>query len=383
MADAKIHYHQGPGDYPQPDFSAYQIRATGNDDPPFPPDPTQIKSILILKLDALGDYLLHTPFFSYLRKFYPHAKITLVCVQENLSLVETNPAFDTITPLPFPSGADQRMKMMFGMELQSHASAPFDLIIVPRWSEDWHHAGVIAHSVGAPYRLSYSAQSTPMKRQYAQQHDDYFTHVIDDTRPAHEVWRGMQLLHALGMEMPPITDIRQELHTTMDDTAIIDALFTGKNYPRPWIALGVGASIAHKRWPGEKFAQLVAQLDNTYGGTVFILGHGEEDAAAAAAILNKSNKSVNCVGNLSPRTSGTLIQQCDMMVTNDSFALHAAATVGTPAVEVVGHPADGNPDTEYLPWRFGPWGIPFAWVQPVTCGGSACGMADYLNEVKC
>lgn len=381
MITAQMHLQRGPGDYPAPDWHGYSVRAVLSGSASFPPAPAGIRSILVLKLDALGDHLLHTPFFAGLRQFYPQAKITLLCVKENLNLAETNPHFDHIITLPHAAGSDQRMNLMFAMQLQSHEAAPFDLIILPRWSEDWHHAGVIAQTLDAPYRLSYSARSTPLKQKHALHHDSYFTHVIDDERPAHEVWRGMQLLHALGMKIP--TDIHTSFYLTDADHAKIDAMLDGKDYPRPWFALGVGASLDHKRWPAEKFATLADHLQIQYGGTIFLIGNGSKDEAAAAAISRNRKDCVNCTQNLMPRETGALISRCDMMVTNDSFALHAAAAVRVPAVEIIGHPVDGNPDSEYLPRRFGPWGIPFAWVQPVSCDGCESPIRDYLNETKC
>lgn len=382
MQNAQIHLQQGPADYTAPRASDISVRAITSTTS-FPPVPSQIKSILIIKLDALGDHILHTPFFAALRKFYPQARISLLCVKATSELALHNPAFDHIIVQPFPAGADQRQAALFGMQLQSHEAAPFDLILVPRWSEDWHHAGVIAQLIDAPCRVSFSAHSTPFKLQHALQHENFYTHVIDAPGNYHEVWRSMQMLQALGMELPRAADIRQELHPSPEDETQVKDLLQNKDYPRPWFVLGVGASAEHKRWPGEKFAELAAALQKDYGGTCFIIGHGDADSAAATAILSKRKDCVNLVGNLSPRASGIFIGECDMIITNDSFALHAAATMGTPVVEIVGHPADGSKDTEFLPFRFGPWGVRFAWVQPASCAASEYAMQDYLDEVKC
>jgi ADP-heptose:LPS heptosyltransferase len=277
---------------------------------------------------------------------------------------------------------------MFALELQSHAAAPFDLVIVPRWTEDWHHAGVIAQILDAPYRLSYAGNTTAFKAANFPQHDDYFTHVIEDARPAHEVWRGMQLLHALGMEMPGPANIKQEIHITDADKNKINDLLKNQNLPRglarPWIAFGIGASGDFKRWPATHFAELAQQILSNTTSTIFIFGHGAKDEAAAAIIEQQNpNGIINMVGQLSVRETALLISQCNAMVCNDSFVLHAAATHGVPIVEIIGQPTDGNPNSEYLPWCFGPWGSPFAWVQPLTCEGSGNLSADFRGAPKC
>lgn len=379
MTQPETFFHKGPQDYPVPDWSGYRVRAVQSGARPFPPAPSDIKSILVIKLDAYGDYLLHTPFYAGLRAFYPHAQITLVCQKNTLALAEHNPVFNYVIAPPVEPGYHQGASFLFAVDLQSHAAAPFDLIIVPRWHEDWHHAGVIAQTLDAPYRLCYAGNSTPFKAQNFPQHDSLFTHVIDDPRPSHEVWRGMQMLHALGMEMPAPENIRQEFHFTMEDEKKVGKILSTRKFRRPWIGFGIGASGDFKRWPAAHFAHLAARIKKTMRGTVFLLGRGTKDEAVAAEIPGVQN----LVGQLSPRESGVLIRACNAVVCNDSYALHAAATVGTPIVEIIGQPADGNPSSEYLPWCFGPWGVPFAWLQPGTCNGSLHPIPDFRGEIKC
>jgi len=383
MTQTQTHFHTGPQDYPILDWSNYRVRATAHDSSVWPPASGDIKSILIIKLDGYGDYMLHTPFYAHLRKFYPQAQITLLCNKINLVLAEPNPAFDHVLAPPFEPGYDQSQSFLYAMELQAHAAASFDLIIVPRWTEDWHHAGVIAQTLDATYRLSFAGDTLPYKAQNFPQHDDFFTHVIDDKRPIHEVWRGMQVLHALGMPMPPVEEIKQEFHFMLDDEVKIQNILFEKNHPRPWFVFGIGGSGDFKRWPAQHFSELAQKLHAQHGGTVFIIGYGKKDESVAAIISAQNPAAQNYVGKLSARENGVLIRTCDIIISNDSFAIHAAATVGTPVVEVVGHPADGDPESEYLPWRFGPWGIPFAWVHPLSCHTATHKSEDFREDQKC
>ena len=381
MTDILTQFQDGPSGYPPPDFGNYRVRTLG-DQKPWPPVRADIRSILILKLDALGDYVLHTPFFAHLRAFYPDAKITLVANKLNVPMAELNPALDDVLPLP-TLNFDQGDAFLFAMELQAHAAAPFDLVIVPRWSEDWYHAGPIAQMVDAPYRLSYSGNATPQKMTHFPDHDEYFTHVIDDQRPCHEVWRGMQLLHALGMDPPPVEKIQQQLFFAPEDSARITQIMNTA-LPRPWIGLSVGGSGSFKRWPAAAWAELTPRIANEVKGTCFILGNGSDDEKIAETILaSGAPHVVNTVGQFSVRETALAIKACNALVANDSFAIHAAATVGTPVAEVVGQPADGNPTSDNLPLRFGPWGVPFGWVHPATCRGASVIEHDFRGEEKC
>jgi ADP-heptose:LPS heptosyltransferase len=297
----------------------------------------------------------------------------------NAAMASVNPDIDAVITPPYEPGFDSRAALLFGMSL----AGGYDLAILPRWTEDWHHGGVVAEASGARWRLSYSAESTPYKKENFPQHDYFFTHVMDETAPAHEVWRGMAFLHALRMPMPATADIRQNFVCTDDDRASLLA-FAPPDLPRPWIALGVGASGDFKRWPAARFAELTLALHLGMQGTVFVMGAGPADIQSAGEILALCPQgTVSLVGQMTPRQSGALVAACDVMVCNDSFPCHLAASVGTPVVLPVGHPADGNPATEYLPGRFGPWGVPFAWVQPATCDGAQFPAEDFMQDPKC
>jgi len=384
MSQTKTFYQSGPQDYLQLDWDAYTVRATPHATRAWPPPIAEVKSILVIKLDALGDYLLYTPFFEGLRALYPHARITLLCGGSPIPLAEKNRVIDHILLPEYEIDYNEPAAFLFAMRLQQHVAAPFDLTIMARWSEDWQHGGVIAQTVDSPWRVSYAANTADFKRHNFLMHDDFYTHVIEDSRPAHEVWRGLQILHALGAPMPPVEAIKLRFYYSKDDAERVDQLLAGRDLPRPWILLGVGGSAAFKRWPGMHFGELAQSIAQQLGGSLLIIGHGQQDEAVANDILAIGHPNIfNLVGQLSLREAGVITERCDVIVCNDSFALHTAAAVGTPAVEVVGHPQDGNPESEYLPSRFGPWGIPFAWIQPVSCGGSENLAYDYLNRKKC
>ena len=55
-----------------------------------------VKSILVIRTDVLGDMVITIPFFRELRRAYPDSHITLVCNQSIYNLVEPMPYVDKI-----------------------------------------------------------------------------------------------------------------------------------------------------------------------------------------------------------------------------------------------------------------------------------------------
>jgi len=378
----KSHLYLEKHAFATPRWADYQVRAIGTDAPPFPPQ--DIKSILVIKMDALGDYLLITPMITNLKQNFPTAKITWVCTQRVGVLARNNPDIDLVITPPGKWVNDPPANFMFGVAIQKSDFSPFDLILVPRWGEDWYLASGLACIVDAPYRLGYSARCLPLKEKHFSHYDDFYTHVIDDTLPTHEVWRGLQFCDALGAQIPAAEDIFLTLPLLAEDYAALTS-YDLMSRARPLISLGVGGAYDFKRWSAENFSQLAKALHEKFGATIAIVGQGDDDYQAAAHVFANlpASHSVNAVGLLTEQQSAALLSQCDLHIGNDSFPMHAAAAVGTPVVEIIGKATTGSPDSEYLPRRFGPWGVPFCYIQPTDCNDPITTVSDTHEEPTC
>jgi ADP-heptose:LPS heptosyltransferase len=101
-----------------------------------------------------------------------------------------------------------------------------------------------------------------------------------------------------------------------------------------------------KRWPPERFAELADRLQHAWGARILLLG-GREETALARAIAGEmhDDQPIIATGAVSLLTSFALIESCDLFIGNDSSLLHAAATLGTPYVGIVGptSPASFHP----------------------------------------
>ncbi len=106
------------------------------------------------------------------------------------------------------------------------------------------------------------------------------------------------------------------------------------HYPRPWIALGIGASHPQKDWPDEYWAALLAGLRTE--GTVLVAG-GPENVSRAHALIAQcaSVTAVNACG-LTLAESGALLRHADLFVGPNSAPLNLAAAGETEAFGLFG-----------------------------------------------
>jgi heptosyltransferase I len=115
-----------------------------------------------------------------------------------------------------------------------------------------------------------------------------------------------------------------------------------------WIALQPGARWENKRWPVKYFTELMRLLAGKFPATRFaILGSGEDKPLAEIILRAAPERGLNLCGATSLPEMIEWTRLCQLMITNDTGPMHAAAALGKPLVALFG-------PTE--PRRTGPYG---------------------------
>ena len=118
--------------------------------------------------------------------------------------------------------------------------------------------------------------------------------------------------------------------------------------PSTLILLQPGARWENKRWPVNYFAGLVRLLAEKFPRAGFVILGGNDDKILGEKISQFTpEKILNLCGATSLPEMIEWIRLCDLMVTNDTGPMHAAAALGKPIVALFG-------PTE--PRRTGPYG---------------------------
>ena len=149
--------------------------------------------------------------------------------------------------------------------------------------------------------------------------------------------------------------------------------------PQIWVAVQVGASDVMKAWRPEYFGHMMAALSKQGNVGFVLIGTKKEESVVHEAVQvyrQAGRQGVLCeaVGKTSVPELFALLQQCHVMVTNDTGPMHMAVAVNTPVVNVsVGH-------VDF--WETGPFG-PGHWVvQPdIVCG--PCGFDNVCPHHAC
>lgn len=188
-------------------------------------------------------------------------------------------------------------------------------------------SGVITLATGSSLRIGF---------QEAREGSRFFyTHKIKGGKDIHAVDRYLKVAAFLNCR---IDDICFPLPLSFNSS-----LLTDLSIPKDYAVIAPGARWRTKRWPPEKFGELVSLLPLN---TVVVGGKGDAGIAKEIVALSKG-KAVSLAGKTTLKELIEVIRWAQFFVSNDSGPMHIAAALGIPVFAIFG-PTD--------PVRTGPYG---------------------------
>src|SRR3974390_1512628 len=150
------------------------------------------RSILVTRLDQLGDLVLTTPLFRELKRMYPGARLTAAIPETFMGILATNRNVDEILPVRriAPKWLPERVRrlvsaLLFYWRRLRHRH--FDLAVSPRWDVDENLATLLCAAVSATRRVGYSSRTTEAKRKLNRWFDGAFDLVVAPGGLQHEL----------------------------------------------------------------------------------------------------------------------------------------------------------------------------------------------------
>jgi lipopolysaccharide heptosyltransferase II len=332
----------------------------------------EIKRILCVRLDNLGDVLMTTPALHALRQSAPGRHITLLASRSGVALAPFLDDVDDVIEYEAPWVAnpptsarsladDQRMQ-------ERLRRGGFDAaVIFTVYSQSPLPAAMLCHLAGIPRRLAHCRENP-----YALL-TDWLREPEPQQRTRHEVERQLDLVRQVGAEAPDTRmhfTVQDADRRTLADQLAARGVHSGANADTPWIVLHPGATAASRRYPPERFGQVATRLATETGAPLLITGSASErplvDAVIAAAAPRVRAQLHDMSGALTLGELAALIEQASVLVSNNSGPVHLASALGTPVVDLY---ALTNP--QHTPWQT-PNRVLFRDVECRWCYRSVC-----------
>jgi heptosyltransferase-2 len=313
----------------------FPLQARGNDKKAMPIKLPENPKILITRTDRIGDLVLTTPLFKALREKYPKARIAVLVFLEHREIVWGNPYLDEVI-LYDKKGSEHSLwgQLRFSRMLRKKK---FDAVIHAHGTNRMYLAAWLA---GIPVRAGYDRRAP-----WALTHVHPYNKKEGKKQEAEYL---LELLKPFGITVPK--EIETFFPVTDGGMKSLENLLLFHKVPQglPWIVLNPSASDVTKKWPAEKFGELVTRVQKDHGGIFLAIGTSKDRPIIEKLKQYTQVPVFDLSGRLSLGMLGALLKRSALLVSNDSGPVHIAAAVGTPVVSIFGRYEPGlGPDR----WR--------------------------------
>jgi ADP-heptose:LPS heptosyltransferase len=284
----------------------------------------RIERILVIKLSALGDFVLALAAMKRIRQAHAKAHITLLTTPPFEALAKVCPYFNAVDTGGRPEGFAEWMALrkrikdvgydrIYDLQTSAHSNRIFQALRPnpPPWSG-------IAFGCAFPHKNPLRNAMHTLERQADQL---MYAGIWPDapTEP--------------GTAPPP--DLSWILKTAPADRPV-----PGGNRPRPYVMFVPGGSShrLEKRWPVEKYSEL-ARILYSRGFDIVIIG-GPQEAALAHAIQRTTPRARDLTGRTDFARVAILGAKAALAIGNDTGPLHLAAAAGAPTIVLFSKASD-------------------------------------------
>ncbi len=297
---------------------------------PAVPDP---KRVLIVRLDNIGDFIV---WLDAARAIVEHFKsqgmhVTLLGSASWSSFASELAVFDEVLALDqhaFKHNVRYRRRL-----LTSVRQASFGTVLQPTMNRQAEMGDAVVRVTGATERIGVALGHGTAQRIESSADRRLYTKLL----PAPPQGHGEMQANAWVVRELTGTNYQAkvaELGSAIDAGCLGDL---AESIPTsPYVVLFPGASAAGRQWPQERFASLARRCFEESGLPVLICG-GPGDISIAKSAAEAAGTGVTSIAgatNLQQLT--TVIAGAQLLVSNETSAVHIAAAVGVPSVCIVG-----------------------------------------------
>lgn len=255
------------------------------------------KSILIIKMDEIGDLVTALPVFYNLNALYPTATQTLVCKSFNSIF------FKHVDYISCVNSFDEVKEKQY------------DLIVDLRGTEE-----TLGYALQHKPKLRLDRGSIRFKNKFTggQKNEiDTNIEVIQPLLTEDVIWSN-------------------KIRTTHGEHAKVKE-YLGLEGVSTYVLMHLGARDKSRRWPMERYAEVISYINSAYSLPCLLVGGPDDKELNDSCLaLVKSKSNLNVVGEFDLLEYAALCEEAILFVGNESGPLHIAAAQNTPTIALFG-----------------------------------------------
>jgi ADP-heptose:LPS heptosyltransferase len=285
------------------------------------PDP--VRTILVQRVDQLGDLVCSVPAIRRLREIFPQAKLVGLMTSANLALAESLGLFDEIVTVAFTEDpvAQRRVLPIEAQDALRRTLSPYRFDVAVDLGEGEESRAVLLLS-GARFLYGFKDRLAPWLDVGLDFNGHDPINGIEMTPPSRKMLLLVEGLRLMAEEQArPLPN--------PDRTGLADyGIGPGQRYA----VIHAGARLAYTRWP--HFDVLVAMLIAQTDLRILLFSDDAPTAERIVAAAGGSDRLQVIAGQIPFAHFDALLSHCAVFVGNDSGPKHLAALRGAPVVSL-------------------------------------------------
>lgn len=272
-----------------------------------------LRNILVMRLDNIGDVIMTSPVLRAIKDNLPEAKLTLLASPAGALTAPLLPWVNEVLPWRTLWQDLGRLDFEPAREwefIETLRQRQFDaVIILTSFSQSPHPAALACYLAGIPLRLGESKESG-------------LGLLTDPVAPApdefHQVERNLRLIEAVGFKVR--------------DRRLCLQIPNPVSIPKPYILLNPWTTCQSRNYDERRFAVATRQLSQTTGLPVVVTGTNKDRDRAGPLLDILGDCAINLIGATSLVEFAALIAHAQLVLTNNTSAMHIADAANTPSV---------------------------------------------------
>jgi len=323
--------------------------------------PIAPRSILIIRLSAIGDIIMASALIPALRGAYPDARLVWLTDEANVGLLRNNPRLDRVIVWP-----RRRWRQLLKARRYRECFGEFLALIRTLRSErfDWVldlqgllKSGLWAFLSGGRQRIGLGSREGSqflMSRVISRE--------VESVRIGKEY---LKLACELGIEPGRFN---MDVAVSEQEKTEADALLKAAGIAGAFAVIAPCTTRPQKHWFDDRWSELSARLTSAWGLPVVMLG-GPADQTRAQAITARAPSLVDLTGQTSLGQCAAIIQGASLLMGVDTGLTHLGIAMQTPTLALFGStrpyldPGDAVASVLYEPLPCSPC------RRRPTCGG--------------
>jgi len=298
-----------------------------------------VKEILVLTFLLIGDTVMYIPALRVLKANFPNAKITLVGGNLVKSILKDQNLFDdfVVANCPWISPFDKSAKNIINFFATTRIlnTKKFDMAIDFRG--DWRNIFYL-NFVKATRKVSFDHTGGSYMLTDAIHPQVAHDHLIDEE---------FSLLQAINCSYTNADKIPALSLTDSDEKYLENFIRDFGINDKIVIGIHPGASLEERKWGEKNYAELIIRLHVNNPNHFFLIFEGPDEQQTTSKIKDLIDREhvQSAVIRRSLNEYLILVNECQIMICNDSGAAHVAAAYQIPVVVIFGkgEPAEVQP----------------------------------------